>query len=344
MKGNPQRVAARHLHIAGLLRPPPAMVKAIQKWAWGIAAGPLQHGPPVMQQLAMAEAAAGSSGGRSKNVNFEIDLTGWPYVQKFSHFRDKFLKAVGPLAQHPEGFQQLSDPQRIALLLMAGNSQYSRIRSQKDLQGLVDAAKGTYPQQMAESIISSHYRGLGVHIDFNKATRAGGGYATNKGELYIWPKPLAGETWGMSPQEQKAEYDFRRDQTYDTIAHEMTHFAQDCLRILHGVADAGLPSAKIRTPTRTLPSVEDAGSDATHALLDAEFYTRLADEVRDFLREGQRWALRDWEKNRDIWVAAKRRSLSVQPSTFFKALKKHAPGKWKKAVGIFWEETEKLRP
>jgi len=133
------------------------------------------------------------------------------------------------------------------------------------------------------------------------------------------------------------------------LDHEMRHLAQSVLGWLKkDKGTPGFPSKSI------LPTNEDASKfpldpndpkRVTHALRDVEFYTRLGDEVRQFLlnikkipKHTWRWALGSWvgltskeapppEVSQARW--------GLDPTQFFSMLKKHQPQKWRKAVSEF---------
>jgi hypothetical protein len=152
------------------------------------------------------------------------------------------------------------------------------------------------------------------------------------------------------------------------IRHELQHFMQDY--IAHLVAGslpklrAGLPSRGIRTPDYKQhydPQSRFFDKDKVrdlfrrlrqqginprrldwHSLDDVEFYTKLADAIEQFENvqrhiepELMRAAIRRFVGGKVPKEHAEAVQWKVTPSRYFLALKRRAPGKWKKAVGEF---------
>lgn len=138
------------------------------------------------------------------------------------------------------------------------------------------------------------------------------------------------------------------------LQHELIHMAQAFLEVgIKGSVNLslyerkpvpGLPAKRIMDRTITQNMSSDEGLprkyekrrrelkrlgllDLVHDLDDAEFYTRLADEVFDFKR-GIR--VRGSKRQGEIkqWIGASRKATS----NWFEALRKYNPAKWKKAV------------
>jgi len=137
--------------------------------------------------------------------------------------------------------------------------------------------------------------------------------------------------------------------TLNTLSHEAAHMAQSFLEKglghtpsksrFENIPGPGMPSKRIMNPGVTqflnspyaLPQkyerrrqeLEQAGwISETHEVDDAEFYTRLLDEVRSFKQEGGPARAR---QDRFVeWV--------TKSSPWFTILRKRSPAKWKKAV------------
>jgi hypothetical protein len=114
-----------------------------------------------------------------------------------------------------------------------------------------------------------------------------------------------------------------------TLQHELRHVAQTLLGMLSGKATSGFPSESIQilAPSR--------GKQPDHALRDAEFYTRLEDDVQSFVYLVKKNApLSDYRESLRGWVGLSSKSPQGS-SEFFRKLKKHQPDKWRKAVTEF---------
>lgn len=126
---------------------------------------------------------------------------------------------------------------------------------------------------------------------------------------------------------------------YQSIKHELRHWAQAYMRIALQAEGFGKPSRKIRTPdisqhTRgiKMKNLRQMGitEDDIHDLDDVEFYTELADSV-DVFRKRVKDPI--WEQYSPRENFNKMVGLKDEPNNpFFKTLKKHSRGKWQKAV------------
>jgi len=135
------------------------------------------------------------------------------------------------------------------------------------------------------------------------------------------------------------------------IKHELIHWAQSYLNIALWIKDFGRPSKEIQTPEiQQHPSdslkrqLKKRGikPDEFHGLDDIEFYTDLIDEVDHFTRLDESWGRTEHFPTRldlfKVFVGDKEPPTRIGPrgkkmvSGYFLALKKHAVGKWKKAV------------
>lgn len=132
--------------------------------------------------------------------------------------------------------------------------------------------------------------------------------------------------------------------------HEVTHMAQAILSVgvsgrIQGFVEKripapGLPSSRIMTPSITQDSLKQRSLDDSekHSLDDFEFYTRLKDEIYDFKVAYKKSSPQQKKEAVAQWVGAKslvksqKTSPFVNASKWFLVLKKHAPGKWKKAI------------
>jgi len=192
---------------------------------------------------------------------------------------------------------------------------------------------------------------LQVTIDFKGRGSAGGYYAEGKRTAIIY---VNAETPAMSPWKAPTDQEVDKwvEAVKDTLQHELLHYTQALLSVLAGTK-AGLPSPKIRTPDdgphAELEKMDHLTNEAEiqHALRDAEFYTRLKDEVRIFNRKSfPHYAA--WERARKLWVAGTDKEtmgvLGRRSRFFFRVLKERAPRKWQKAVKEFMSATESMAP
>ena len=127
------------------------------------------------------------------------------------------------------------------------------------------------------------------------------------------------------------------------IEHELRHWVQSYMNVLIGKHhEFGRPSRKIKTPDISQWAKGPAARklkqkgimpDEFHSLDDVEFYTDLADEITEF---EMKWKSSLIEFTKDeffkVFVGMGDKEYSLLVSHFFKALKGHARGKWKKAV------------
>lgn len=138
-----------------------------------------------------------------------------------------------------------------------------------------------------------------------------------------------------------------------TIAHELRHFAQDYLSLVVGSQDkAGLPPKRYRTPDieqslgkerkreaperirKTIENLEAQGitKDIFHDLDDVEFYAELAGAIETISDNMPHFAPEDRKAAFLSFVGAGEKVSGTYPLKFMISLKKHAPGKWQKAV------------
>ena len=181
--------------------------------------------------------------------------------------------------------------------------------------------------------------------------------------LFPRPHPTRGGQWDARAMEMEVDapdyiptqvsgFHGALESLGETIDHEMRHLAQSVLSWVRGKEDqhAGLPSKNLhldKAEEDKLPRDPHSPSYPAHALRDVEFYTRLGDEVKKFLRTlkdfppyTRRWALRVWvdlppgkspiDPSEDKFGLRR-----IAPSDFFKMLKQHQPQKWRKAVKEF---------
>lgn len=123
------------------------------------------------------------------------------------------------------------------------------------------------------------------------------------------------------------------------VRHELQHLAQTVLENATNLDTAGLPAGGERGRVSPHSTTEDE-----HALRDVEFYTRLQDDIDEFLRLREKFGPagddRVTRKAIGVWVGEEPAQdvgmWSLRPSRFFTELRKHDRRKYRKAVGEFW--------
>lgn len=190
-----------------------------------------------------------------------------------------------------------------------------------------------------------------------------------------WIPSTSHRGWSMEIRTNFDPHDLKtwRSRTQElrkVIAHETGHLAQSYLDLFlnlgtpgEDVPTSGLPGSDLAEPgydplgnKLTLygnPISEMSGREE-HALREVEFYTRLRDDVEDFVRMAKRIPKSAWREALRVWVAADERSYSdplrfmvpgepsrdVRNSDFFKTIKQNRR-KWQKAVSLFVDEVGK---
>ena len=191
----------------------------------------------------------------------------------------------------------------------------------------------------------------------------------------MWIPSTTHRGWAMEIRTNFDPHDLKtwRSRTQElrkVIAHETGHLAQSYLDLFlnlgtpgEDMLTSGLPGSDLAEPGYdplgnriTLygnPLAELSGRQ-THALREVEFYTRLRDEVEDFVLMAKRIPKNAWREALRVWVAADERSYSdplrfrvpgepsrdVRNSDFFKTIKQNRR-KWQKAVSLFVDEVGK---
>ncbi len=109
-----------------------------------------------------------------------------------------------------------------------------------------------------------------------------------------------------------------------TTRHELQHLGQDALAYIEQLGGgAGVPSPDLRAPG----AEAETGRRKEHALREVEFYTRLADEIDEFVLAVRRSPPSDMRGFFQRWVTSSRE--------FFKMLMQHEPLRWHKALKEF---------
>jgi len=129
------------------------------------------------------------------------------------------------------------------------------------------------------------------------------------------------------------------------VRHELQHVGQDVLQTVQGLEEnAGLPSPKLRDPSRTplgLPrswKEPNRGRDP-HELQDVEFYTDLTDAVESFVRQSRQIPLSDRLEVLKVFVGlpGKPEKITARENHHFKVWRTKDKEKWKKAVSEFYK-------
>lgn len=131
-----------------------------------------------------------------------------------------------------------------------------------------------------------------------------------------------------------------------TIRHELQHLSQDVLEKATGSDLAG------RAPGSKRDVLVDGKYVEEHAIRGVEFYTRLEDDIQEFLQlRGTLGSSRDvdaFTRAAKVWVGASPRQAVgryvVSPSEFFVAIKNHDPRRYRKAVSEFWKAVSEVEP
>ena len=190
-----------------------------------------------------------------------------------------------------------------------------------------------------------------------------------------WVPSTSHRGWAMEIRTNFKPHDLKtwRSRTQELrklIVHETGHLAQSYLDLFlnlrvpgEEVPIAGLPGSDLAEPGYDPlgnklslygnPVAEMSGKE-NHALREVEFYTRLRDDIEDFVRMAKRIPKNAWREALRVWVAEDERSYSdplrfrvpgepsrdVRSSDFFKTIKQNR-GKWQKAVSLFVDEVGK---
>jgi len=190
-----------------------------------------------------------------------------------------------------------------------------RTRAQKDFA--VDLKRWRYvsdiERQQDIASVERDWENIKVILNFKRYRRSVGEWRRGKKQIRIDARELNFLKKGWVEQFHHA-----LSETLRTLRHELQHVGQDIItEALELPSEAGTPAEELglAKPTR---------GRKPHPLREAEFYTRLADEIEQYVyhvrRHGnKREHFDDWIKDRE----------------FFKALRRKEPAKWRKAVEEF---------
>jgi len=129
----------------------------------------------------------------------------------------------------------------------------------------------------------------------------------------------------------------------EILAHELRHLGQDYLRLIKKLKEeAGLPSKDIREEGwRPGGAPARGGPRRQHHLRDVEFYTNLGSMIDHFKIRIRPFGMKDREDKAKEFAAVTEGRFTHWR---FKALKKEAPPKWRKAVKEFMKAVEDELP
>ena len=326
---------------AGLLEPPPRMVKEITEWVQGRVCDHLIGYNSWVEGLGdLASAyATGASPKRSEKRGFPLDLRGWKYLRDAHRFRGRLIEAV------EAGIAAGEIPYSIANLLaqVAGKGPHDTVKSPEKARKLLPKLRAMDAEDLASAIIGGSVTVV-LNVDSSqRGSSTGGSSYSGYGHTIILNALSFEPQW--DPQRVKEQFSDFMAHLHEVVGHELTHDTQKFLAKIHD-----LPRGTAGRPSRSEHSYTGTDRVVLHMLNDAEFYTRLRDEVGKFLRMVNSWNLEpkdheDFrERKRKAWVGAMRRGRTRKPdSDFFSVLKEYAPTKYKKAVGEFWKATEPPR-
>lgn len=219
----------------------------------------------------------------------------------------------------------------------------------------IDVAGWRYVKAGDPTPASVGWDKLTAVLDFKGTQHKGGHWAGEERELLVelGSGSVSGYVRTSEQARTVAEFRYGLSEMLRILRHELRHVGQDVLAAIHGVSeDAGLPSRSTRdleygSSGRKLDApVDERGRTLmrTHPLRDVEFYTRLGDEVDRFVRFSRkipmnlrRDALRSWVGALDEEVLDPNGERVSAPQEFFAMLKRHEPGKWRKAVAEFYK-------
>jgi len=174
-------------------------------------------------------------------------------------------------------------------------------------------------------------RNLMVSVDFKEHKKYDGWWRAFSQEIKInTPKQIPGTV---------AEFQENLRGLSGTVRHELQHVGQTILTSTPDVL-VGYPSRSIQ-PVADPKKLHQNEHDKEHALRAVEFYTRLADEIDDFVASARRVArkpqkdprLTDLRTLLNQWIGNPKPNFRTRQ--FFKQLYEHEPLKWQKAVKEF---------
>lgn len=232
---------------------------------------------------------------------FDVNLTGWKYHPK--NMQDLIAKRI---EENTESLKEQAAKR--------GRTEDELFR--KLMQDIIDG-------------LNFRFRHVWVVFEKDVDTTSGGNWSVALNRLTVKMPHLAGQMpWPKTEKRLRA-----------VVQHELRHFSQSYLKTLLSLADeAGKPSKAIQTPAFSQHD-RQRGMDQSemHALDDIEFYTDLADaidRIKEYLEENPMSKADRTEAVRKFvgLPTSRHTSFYVSVDWFFSALKRKAPGKYRKAV------------
>lgn len=248
---------------------------------------------------------------------FPLDLTGWKYLRPNAPIIEKTNTIIEEknkaLRKKIEEMRSWGDE----------NLQFQlpytyEIVKLKDAEKYIKPLLG--PDDVMDALKERGWTEITVILDF-------AGHAKSRGTWKEYGRELTVDVRGMTMTVDGFHDAF--NDTVRTLRHELQHVGQDVLQhILSLTKEVGTPAENIQVPfkpTKKKPRKE-------HALREEEFYTRLSDEVDNFVDYAKRQPKMDLRKLFQNWI--------TRDSEFFSKLHEHESLKWGKAVKEFTKAIE----
>lgn len=262
---------------------------------------------------------------------FPVDITGWRY---------EALAAQMPILQ----------ARNIKFFIEKANKALAKPNLDSDiLEDMLDVQK-VFQKRLTDLIeYGKHpWSSVQVRLTYNLGVERASAYWQEATRTVAIEVPLAVSVWDLEGK------------LLQSLRHELQHFAQSYLTAALDRTSVptmrkpgpGMPSRHVMTPQFRQESPSPGMNPGrVHALDDVEFHTRLADAIT----EAKAMLVHHNDRKQDYYkrnlTAEERRAylgafIGVMPkggdmaeevryqpgNTFFLAIKKFAPGKWKKAV------------
>ena len=200
------------------------------------------------------------------------------------------------------------------------------------------------PSDVQQALDIHHWKEITVILNFMGHETRAGQWSKSRRELQV---DIASYKEAKSVQQFKAGLDW----IAECVRHETQHLGQDLLQTLAQLKEnAGLPSPSIRQDPATRQKGQRGNDTGTglgsHALLDFEYTTDLADAIDIFIRASRKIPLDERANAVRSYVGLSTlgrdtpMELRVKPSWAFAAWKKQAPKKWRAAVSEFVKQIQ----
>jgi hypothetical protein len=200
------------------------------------------------------------------------------------------------------------------------------------------------PSDIEKALATKRWATITCQLFFSQHQSRGGVWVTDKRTLQVDAKFTGARSL---PKFQEGIAEVNR-----TLRHELQHVAQDLITTIAGLGEdaGGLPPEKTRD--LSIPPSGDRGYNKPqqpHPLREVEFYTRLADEISEFLQNLPKYpknlrakVVRAWVDLDPKFTPEERKQVRHVPEReFFQMLHEEQPKKWRKAVSEFISEVGK---